>query len=70
MKRRINTDEKGSITREFTAWCGRCQEWDQIPAPNMSDAVRSFKRDGWENSRKDGWMCPRCVAEEKRLCES
>lgn len=56
---------RGSISREYTAWCGVCEYWDQTAARNITDAIKDFKRDGWKNTRKRGWVCPKCMKEKR-----
>ncbi len=57
---------RGYISREYTAWCGvldeegiHCPNWEQTGTCfNKSQAIRKFKRRGWKNTRKYGWVCP------------
>lgn len=52
---------KGRITREFTAWCGICGEWEQTSeSNNIKGAAKVFARYGWKSTRKTGWICPKC----------
>jgi len=53
---------KGYISNEYTFWCGSCGEWDQIAARNKHEAIRTMKVGGWRNTRKQGWVCPKCLA--------
>lgn len=51
----------GSITKEYTVWCGFCNEWFQVPNCNSkSDAIREFRAMGWSLSKKHGWLCSEC----------
>lgn len=51
---------KGYITREYTVWCGRCEEWYQDTARSIKEVQPKFIQMGWSKTRKHGWLCPEC----------
>lgn len=58
----------GNITREHTVWCSRCVEWEQQPVHLKSDMVKVIRRGGW-GTRQGKWVCPLCIAKERRVSE-
>lgn len=50
----------GTITSEFTIWCGGCSAWDQQSEPRRIDAIAGWRAAGWRRRRADGWLCPAC----------
>jgi hypothetical protein len=49
---------KGSISTEFTFWCGACEHWHQYAAASKREASGWARRHGWRLTRARGWLCP------------
>lgn len=55
----------GRITTEYTVWCGHpdcAPEWDQNTA-SKAGCIRRWKQQGWRQTKKHGWVCPRHAEE-------
>ena len=50
----------GTITTEFTVWCGECSAWYQVQAPSKRYAIKLFKETKWKKTREHGWLCSVC----------
>lgn len=53
-------DYVGSISTEFTIWCGRCTDWNTKDA-TKAEAIRLWRKLGWKKLKDVGWTCPKCV---------
>jgi hypothetical protein len=51
---------RGYISTQKTVWCGgpNCSQWEQVAAGRH---IQTWKRHGWKKTRKEGWLCPKCV---------
>lgn len=58
----------GTITNEYTVWCGNCNEWQQESVRNKTFAIRLFKSYGWK-IRKGKWFCRECLRMETKESE-
>lgn len=54
------SDFKGYISRQHTAWCGACGNWEQVDEQLRAAAEKRFRKMGWKCTKKDGWLCPAC----------
>ena len=57
----------GVITTEYTVWCGRCCDWNQI-ANKKSVAIRIWRKNGWKKTEGYGWTCPSCCKTLEATC--
>ena len=51
---------KGTMTTEFTVWCGCCDIWEQVSAESKTETANTVKKQGWRRTKTHGWMCPKC----------
>jgi len=51
---------KGYISRQHTVWCGVCGCWWQVDEHLKRDAVKRCRRQGWKQTRENGWVCHHC----------
>lgn len=58
---------RGIITRQHTIWCGICLNWDQRDYHRKHDAERSWRKSGWRNTARFGWLCPRCYEKKEQV---
>lgn len=55
-----------SMIQGWTVWCdgkgpkGDCCAMDQVSG-TKSRAAKEFKKSGWQQTRKRGWLCPDCA---------
>lgn len=59
------SDFKGYISRQHTAWCGECGNWELVDEHMKTKAVLIFRKLGWRYTKEHGWTCPKC-SEKKR----
>lgn len=53
------------ITREYTIWCSKCENWEQVSFADKDatykNAIIQFKANGWKIKTKSGkHLCPNC----------
>jgi hypothetical protein len=58
-------DFKGYISRQYTAWCGVCGNWEQVDELKVAHAMKRFRKMGWSCTKENGWTCPKCVKGKK-----
>ena len=56
---------RGHISKEHTAWCGRCSDWHQFATSRISEFKKEIQKLGWVQSSTSGWLCPQCARERK-----
>jgi hypothetical protein len=54
-------DFRGYISRQYTAWCGGCGNWEQVDEELKSAALKRLVKRGWRQTKENGWVCPRCM---------
>lgn len=54
----------GVMQQGYTVWCGNCGDWKQSDGSGIVCA-RFFRKIGWENTKKYGWLCPLCKSLDK-----
>ena len=58
----------GNLTREWTAWCYRCEPLDvscTVAANSKTNAKQMLEAAGWHWGDYCGWVCPACVKKEE-----
>ena len=58
----------GTITTQYTIWCGNCLHWDTVSGSKKTAAAEEFRRSGWGKSRGK-WLCPDCTLNGVKLKE-
>jgi hypothetical protein len=52
------TSTRGSISTEYTVWCGLCAEWEQFAClRSKAQAAAEARREGWRHTKENGWIC-------------
>ena len=54
------------LSKGYTAWCGVCCNWGQVWANTVKKASIIFFDSGWTNSKRHGWRCKICSAENAK----
>jgi hypothetical protein len=54
-------DFRGYISKQYTAWCGECGNWEQVDEELKSAALKRFVKRGWRQTKENGWTCPKCL---------
>jgi hypothetical protein len=48
----------GSISTEYTFWCGLCARWEQLPSEGSKKlTAKAARRKGWTLTKENGWTC-------------
>jgi len=56
----------GTITREYTVWCGSCSAWVQrAMLRDKAHMAKVARRLGWTLTKLRGWLCPECASRRK-----
>lgn len=55
--------QKGIVTRQFTVWCGVCEEWEMQSANHIDQFLDSIssKNGNWRLTRDFGWTHKKCM---------
>jgi hypothetical protein len=52
---------RGHIFVDWWVDCGRCGNSDVLTPDHPYTATEEAQRLGWKKTRKEGWVCPKCL---------
>ena len=52
------------LTKSYTAWCDKCDYWEESREPTIKDASKYFEEIGWKKVCGEV-LCPNCASGRK-----